>query len=108
MDWPLRGGNTSASWPPGAFNFSALDRWMWSLICILTNLILATPSSSSIFRTSWNVALGALQKVRYRWQVVSGPLQALQAYLLDYDFDLSAGPTWRRTGYGGIPDCVLS
>ena len=65
-------------------------------------------STRHLFWTSWNVALGALQKVRYRWQVVSGPLQALQAYLLDYDFDLSAGPTWRRTGYGGIPDCVLS
>ena len=48
-------------------------------------------SAQHLFWTSWNVALGALQKVRYRWQVVSGPLQALQAYLLDYDFDLSAG-----------------
>ena len=64
-------------------------------------------STQHLFWTSWNVALGALQKVRYRWQVVSGPLQALQAYLLDYDFDLSDGKAWKRTGYGGIPDCVL-
>ena len=48
-------------------------------------------STQHLFWTSWNVALGALQKVRYRWQVVNGPLQALQAYLLDYDFDLSDG-----------------
>ena len=64
-------------------------------------------STQHLFWTSWHVALGALQKVRYRWQVVSGPLQALQAYLLDYDFDLSDGKAWKRTGYGGIPDCVL-
>ena len=60
------------------------------------------------FWTSWNTALGALLKVKYRWQVVSGPLQALQAYLLDYDFDISNGKQWTRTGYGGIPDCHLS
>ena len=65
-------------------------------------------STQHLFWTSWNVALGALQKARYRWQVVHGPLQALQAYLLDYDFDLSNGKSWKRTGYGGIPDCVLS
>ena len=50
----------------------------------------------------------ALQKAKYRWQVVHGPLQALQAYLLDYDFDLSNAKAWKRTGYGGIPDCELS
>ena len=65
-------------------------------------------STQHLFWTSWNVALGALQKVRYRWQVVNGLLQALQAFLLDYDFDLSDGQVWKRTGYGGIPDCQLS
>ena len=38
---------------------------------------------------------------------MTGPLQALQAYLLDYDFDISNGKLWKRTGYGGIPDCHL-
>ena len=65
-------------------------------------------STQHLFWTSWNVALGALQKANYRWQVVHGPLQALQAYLLDYDFDLSNAKAWKRTGYGGIPDCLLS
>ena len=47
----------------------------------------------------------ALLKAKYRWQVVTGPLQApLQAYL----FDISNGKLWKRTGYGGIPDCHLS
>ena len=31
-------------------------------------------SKQHLFWTSWNTALGALQRVRYRWQVVSGPL----------------------------------
>ena len=65
-------------------------------------------SKQHLFWTSWNTALGALQKVRYRWQVVSGPLQALQAYLMDLDFDISEGRHWKRTGYGGIPDCHLA
>ena len=65
-------------------------------------------SKQHLFWTSWNTALGALQKARYRWQVVSGPLQALQAYLMDLDFDVSNGQRWKRTGYGGIPDCILS
>ena len=65
-------------------------------------------SKQHLFWTSWNTALGALQKVRYRWQVVSGPLQALQAYMLDLDFDISDGRQWKRSGYGGIPDCCLS
>ena len=65
-------------------------------------------STQHLFWTSWNVALGALQKAKYRWQVVHGPLQALQAYLLDYDFDLSNAKAWKRTDYGGIPDCLLS
>ena len=65
-------------------------------------------SKQHLFWTSWNTALGALQRVRYRWQVVSGPLQALQAYLLDLDFDISNGQQWKRTGYGEIPDCVIS
>ena len=66
-------------------------------------------SKQHLFWTSWNTALGSLQKAKYRWQVVSGPLQALQAYLLDFDFDfdISNGQKWKRTGYGGIPDCVL-
>ena len=33
---------------------------------------------------------------------------ALQAYLLDLDFDISNAHQWKRSGYGGIPDCVLS
>ena len=53
----------------------------------------------SIFSGPAGTALGALLKVRYRWQVVSGPLQALQAYLLDYDFDISNGKQWTRAGY---------
>ena len=65
-------------------------------------------SAQHLFWSSWNIALGALLKVRYRWQVVSGPLQALQAYLLDYEFDIHDGKQWKRTGYGGIPDCILS
>ena len=65
-------------------------------------------SAQHLFWSSWIIALGALLKVRYRWQVVSGPLQALQAYLLDYEFDIHDGKQWKRTGYGGIPDCVLS
>lgn len=28
-------------------------------------------------------------------------------YLLDYDFDLSDGKAWKRTGNEGIPDCAL-
>ena len=61
-----------------------------------------------LFWTSWNTALGVLLKAKYRWQVVSGPMQALQAYLLDYDFNVSNGKQWKRTGYGGFPDCLLS
>lgn len=53
---------------------------------------------------SWNTAL---QAARYLWQV-SGPLQALQAYLLGLDFGVSNGRQWKRTGYGGIPDCIIS
>ena len=61
-----------------------------------------------LFWTSWNTALGALHKAKYKWQVVSEPLQALRAYMMDLDFDISDGQKWKRTGYGGIPDCVLS
>ena len=28
--------------------------------------------------------------------------------MLDYDFDISNGKAWKRTGYGGIPDCTIS
>ena len=61
----------------------------------------------NLFWISWNSALDLLLKAKYRWQVVTGPLPALQAYLLDYDFDLSNGKQWKRTGYGGIPDCLI-
>ena len=27
---------------------------------------------------------------------------------MDLDFDVSNGQKWKRTGYGGIPDCILS
>ena len=64
-------------------------------------------SAQHLFWISWNSALDILLKAKYRWQVVTGPLQALQAYLLDYDFDISNGKLWKRTGYGGIPDCHL-
>lgn len=43
-------------------------------------------SGQHLFWISWNSALDVLLKAKYRWQVVTGPLQALQAYLLDYDF----------------------
>ena len=66
-----------------------------------------TKTKQHLFWTSWNTALGALHKAKYRWQVATGPLQALQAYLMDLDFDISNGQKWKRTGYGGIPDCVL-
>ena len=65
-------------------------------------------SAQHLFWISWNSALDLLLKAKHRWQVVSGPLQALQAYLLDYDFDISNGKLWKRTGYGGIPDCCIS
>ena len=65
-------------------------------------------SAQHLFWISWNGALDQLQKAKYRWQVVTGPLQALQAYLLDYDFDISNGKEWKRVGYGGIPDCIIS
>ena len=65
-------------------------------------------SKQHLFWTSWNLALNALQKAKYRWQVVTGPLQALQAYMLDLEFDISNGHKWKRTGYGGIPDCYIS
>lgn len=56
-----------------------------------------------LFWTTWNTALGALLKAKYRWQVVSGPMQALQAYLLDYEFDnlqrqaVEAHRIWRHS-----------
>ena len=65
-------------------------------------------SAQHLFWICWNSALDILLKAKYRWQVVTGPLQALQAYLLDYDFDISNGKLWKRTGYGGIPDCWLA
>ena len=65
-------------------------------------------SAQNLFWVSWNSALDLLLKAKHRWQVVTGPLQALQAYLLDYDFDISNGELWKRTGYGGIPDCSIS
>ena len=65
-------------------------------------------SAKNLFWISWNSALDLLLKAKHRWQVVTGPLQALQAYLLDYDFDISNGKLWKRTGYGGIPDCTIS
>ena len=39
---------------------------------------------------------------------VTGPLQALQAYLLGYGFDIQDGQKWHRPGYASIPDCTLS
>ena len=41
-------------------------------------------SKQHLFWSRWQVALGALKQAKYKWQVVVGPLQALQAYLLDY------------------------
>lgn len=46
-------------------------------------------SAQNLFWISWNSALDLFLKAKYRWQVVTGPLQALEAYLLDYDFDIS-------------------
>ena len=54
-------------------------------------------SKQHLFWTSWNTALGALQKAKYRWQVVSGPLQTLQAYMMDLDCDISNGPRPQRS-----------
>ena len=34
-------------------------------------------------------------------QLECGP-SPLQAYLLDWDFDLNNGQLWKRTGYGGV------
>ena len=58
--------------------------------------------------SSWNLALAPLMKAKYPWQVVTGPLQALQAYLVDFGFDIQNGQQWQRAGYGSIPDCNLS
>ena len=44
-------------------------------------------SKRHLFNSSWNLALAPLRKAKYPWQVVTGPLQALQAYLLDLGFD---------------------
>ena len=65
-------------------------------------------SKRHLFNSSWNLALAPLMKAKYPWQVVTGPLQALQAYLLDLGFDIQDGRQWQRVGYGSIPDCNLS
>ena len=65
-------------------------------------------SKKHLFNSSWNLALAPLIKAKYPWQVVTGPLQALQAYSLDLGFDLQDGHQWHRVGYGAIPDCTLS
>ena len=57
-------------------------------------------SKRHLFNSSWNLALGPLLKAKYPWQVVTGPLQALHAYLLDLGFDIQDGRQWRRVGYG--------
>ena len=64
-------------------------------------------SAQHLFWISRNLALDLLLKAKYRWQVVAGPMQALQAYLLGYGFDVSNGKLRKRTGYGGIPDCEI-
>ena len=65
-------------------------------------------SKQHLFKTTWNTAFGALQRAKHRWQVVTGPLQALQAYMLDYGFDIQDGQKWHRQGFASIPDCTLS
>ena len=42
-----------------------------------------------LFKSSWNLSLSTLLRAKYKWQVVKGPLQALQAYLLDYGFKMA-------------------
>ena len=64
-------------------------------------------SAQHLFSIGWNLALDLLLKAKYRRHDVTGPMQALQAYFLDYDFDISNGKLWKRTGYGRIPDCEI-
>ena len=60
-----------------------------------------------VFLRSWEISWQRLHPSPHPWKAASGPMAALQCYLMDLGFDAKNFPHWKHQSQEFEPDCVL-
>ena len=70
-----------------------LEHWNMLQECVARNL----PSASLVQRT-WAVSWQKLSRSPHRWKNATGPIGAMQCYLMDMGFDAPSMDVWKKEG----------
>ena len=66
------------------------------------------PEQLAELHTAWRVSWKRLRAAAYPWMVVTGPMAALQVYLMDMGWDASSLNDWIRPQAGLMPPAQLN
>ena len=63
--------------------------------------------SREVFLKAWEVSWSRLHASPHPWKAASGPMAALQCYLMDLSYDAKSFLLWKYVGQGPAPYCEL-
>ena len=63
--------------------------------------------SSEVFLKSWEISWARLSASPHPWKAASGPMAALQCYLMDLTYEAKNFRSWHFAGLGPEPHCQL-
>ena len=63
--------------------------------------------SREVFLKSWEISWCRLSASPHPWKAASGPMAALQCYLMDLTYEVKNFLSWKFVGHGRDPHCTL-